>query len=69
MGGIEPSFPDSFEYLCLDVMDVPSENLAKHFLVAALFIKNVLKEGGKVFVHCWAGVSRSTSCICAYLML
>ena len=36
---------------------------------ASLFIHNSIKNGGKVFVHCHAGISRSTSCICAYLML
>jgi len=35
---------------------------------AALFIKKSLAEGGTVFVHCYAGISRSTSCIVAYLM-
>ena len=49
-------------------MDVPWENLGKHFLEAALFIKNALASGGIVYVHCWAGISRSSSCIAAYLM-
>ena len=53
----------------LQVNDVPWENLGRHFMEAALFIKNALKNNGKVFVHCWAGISRSTSCICAYLMM
>lgn len=35
---------------------------------AALFIKKSLAEGGKVFVHCYAGISRSTSCIVAFMM-
>ena len=49
-------------------MDVPWENLGKHFLEAAMFIKNALAQGGRVFVHCYAGISRSTSCIAAFLM-
>jgi len=49
-------------------MDVPWENLGKHFMDAALFMKNAIKGGGIVFVHCWAGISRSSSCIIAYLM-
>ena len=50
-------------------MDVPWENLGRHFMESANFIKNAIKDGGTVFVHCWAGISRSTSCIIAYLML
>ena len=69
LGGLLPPHPDHFKYKVLQVMDVPWENLGRHFMDAANFIKNALKEGGIVFVHCWAGISRSTSCICAYLML
>jgi protein-tyrosine phosphatase len=50
-------------------MDVPWENLGKYFMESAVFIQKAIKQGGVVFVHCWAGISRSTSCIAAYLML
>ena len=69
MGGVIPEFPEKFTYKVINVMDSPSENLGKHFLDAAKFISSALKSDGKVLVHCWAGISRSTSCICAYLML
>ena len=49
-------------------MDVPWENLGAHFMKAVAFIKSALAAGGVVFVHCWAGISRSSSCIAAYLM-
>ena len=32
-------------------MDVPWENLGKHFLDSALFVKNAIDNGGTVFVH------------------
>ena len=70
LGGIKPAFEGQFKYKVLQVNDVPWENLGRHFKEAAEFIKKAIKEeGGKVFVHCWAGISRSTSCICAYLMM
>lgn len=49
-------------------MDVPWENLAKHFLACNKFIKQALEQGGSVFVHCYAGVSRSATILVAYLM-
>ena len=48
---------------------MPWENLGRYFMEAAVFIKQAIDKGNKVFVHCWAGISRSTSCICAYLMM
>jgi len=63
-----PPFTSEFKYKVLQVNDVPWENLGRHFMDAALFIRQALKSGGRIFVHCWAGISRSTSCICAYLM-
>jgi len=49
-------------------MDVPWENLGRHFNSCNKFIKNTISGGGNVFVHCYAGVSRSAAIVCAYLM-
>lgn len=51
LGGMNPPFPNVFKYKKLEVMDVPWENLGKHFLDAAIFIKTALASGGTVFVH------------------
>ena len=66
---MNPPHPSQFTYKVLQVNDVPWENLGKHFMDSALFIQKAIKSGGVVFVHCWAGISRSTSCIAAYLMV
>ena len=35
---------------------------------AVAFITEALSSGGKILVHCVAGISRSASCVIAYLM-
>ena len=49
-------------------MDVPWENIGRHLPGAVRFIKDAIKSGGTVFVHCYAGQSRSATCVIAYLM-
>ena len=49
-------------------MDHPSEDLRKHFSKIIDFMKGCIKDGGKVFVHCYAGRSRSATSVIAYLM-
>ena len=49
-------------------MDVPWENLSKYFSIGNRFIKEALANGGCVFVHCYAGVSRSAAMVIAFLM-
>lgn len=56
------------EAIKLDVQDKPTEFLAKYFDFVADKINEVIKKNGIVLVHCVAGISRSTSCILAYLM-
>jgi len=49
-------------------MDVPWENMIRHFTDSSRFIRNALKCGGVVFVHCYGGVSRSATLVIAFLM-
>lgn len=49
-------------------MDVPWENLIKHFNDSNRFIKKALSSGGTIFVHCYGGVSRSATLVIAFLM-
>jgi protein-tyrosine phosphatase len=69
LSGLNPCFPKEFTYKVISAMDVPWENLKKHFLPASKFIKNILQGGGSVLVHCYEGVSRSAAIVIAYLML
>ena len=68
LSGLNPCFPSDLKYKVVNVMDVPWENLSKHFSSTTKFIKNALESGGSVFVHCYAGVSRSATICTAYLM-
>ena len=49
-------------------MDVPWENMIKYFAETNRFIRNALRCGGVVFVHCYGGVSRSATLVIAFLM-
>lgn len=68
VAGVNPCFPADFVYKSIQAMDVPWENLSKHFYSSNRFIKECLEAGGAVFVHCYAGISRSATIVCAYLM-
>eukprot|EP00960_Hanusia_phi_P054551 762701-Hanusia_phi.AAC.3 len=60
-------FPNAFEYLILETNDDEAQDLAQYFQITSDFISKALLKG-KVLVHCYAGLSRSVTCVCAYLM-
>lgn len=65
--GIKPLYPKDFIYKIINVPDAQSANLIRHFPAANGFIKSGMQPGG-VLVHCFAGVSRSATCVIAFLM-
>lgn len=65
--GIKPLYPRDFTYKVISVNDTSNSSLLRHFPAAISFIKEGMSRGG-VLVHCFAGVSRSSSCVIAFLM-
>ncbi|XP_077282553.1 uncharacterized protein LOC143908674 isoform X3 [Temnothorax americanus] len=59
----------TIKYLGLPIKDLPTEDISKYFYTAANFINDAISTRGKAFVHCMQGVSRSATCVLAYLMI
>ena len=58
------------KYLGFPLWDCPMCNITPYFGCAADFIATAIEEfGGKCLVNCQMGVSRSSSCAMAYLMV
>eukprot|EP00057_Strongylocentrotus_purpuratus_P003611 XP_003726993.1 PREDICTED: probable rhodanese domain-containing dual specificity protein phosphatase [Strongylocentrotus purpuratus] len=62
------AFPKSFEYLQVKVEDESTEHIGPHLERAAKFVASAINSGGRVFVHCVQGKSRSSTCTIAFLM-
>lgn len=61
--------PFGIKYKGLKLLDVPQANIAIYFNEVGEFIEEALQNGGKVLVNCVMGMSRSSACVLAYLML
>ncbi|XP_053285034.1 dual specificity protein phosphatase 1 [Pleuronectes platessa] len=61
-------FEESFLYKSIPVEDNHKADISSWFNVAIEFIDSVRNKGGRVFVHCQAGISRSATICLAYLM-
>uniref|UniRef100_A0A914XVU5 Protein-tyrosine-phosphatase n=1 Tax=Panagrolaimus superbus TaxID=310955 RepID=A0A914XVU5_9BILA len=51
-----------------ELLDEPSARIKTHFKVTNEFISNAVAGGGKVLIHCNAGISRSCTIGIAYVM-
>lgn len=65
--------PNYFEnkgliYKHLPLEDSPSEDISQFFEDSYKFIDNAIQTGGKVLVHCHAGISRSTTILASYMI-
>lgn len=60
--------PDRFRYLHLGLEDRPDQPVAAALEEALRFIDEARVAGGRVFVHCAQGVSRSGAVVVAWLM-
>jgi len=57
------------KFLGLQLPDSPQSNIGKHFPIVAKFIEEAVDAGGVVLVNCLMGVSRSATCVLAFLCL
>eukprot|EP00049_Salpingoeca_infusionum_P025986 m.23033 g.23033 ORF g.23033 m.23033 type:complete len:368 (+) comp8443_c0_seq1:588-1691(+) len=62
-----PDFP-GVQYCCIPIRDSWNQNIVSHFDEAFAFINSCKQAGGRILVHCVAGISRSPSFAIAYLM-
>ncbi|XP_052770965.1 dual specificity protein phosphatase 4-like [Mya arenaria] len=61
--------PSGFRYKSIPIRDNSTENISTWFNETLQYIEDTRREGGKVLVHCKAGVSRSATICIAYLMV
>ena len=66
--GVEPAYPDEFEYFKIEAIDMQHQNLYEVFEKSNLWIDKALVDKGKVFIHCVCGVSRSVTILAAYFI-
>ncbi|NWH37147.1 DUS1 phosphatase, partial [Chloropsis hardwickii] len=61
-------FEGHYQYKSIPVEDNHKADISSWFNEAIDFIDSVKNQGGRVFVHCQAGISRSATICLAYLM-
>lgn len=66
---LDPKFPQEFKYHIVEVPEAPTEDLILFFPQCNNCIHQAISEGGKILVHCNAGLSRSAAVVVAYVSI
>lgn len=61
-------FPSDFKYKCYHLKDTLQEDIECCFYNTIDFIREAKAEGGRVFIHCIQGISRSATLCLAYMI-
>ncbi|EAR95995.2 tyrosine phosphatase (macronuclear) [Tetrahymena thermophila SB210] len=64
----KPMFQDICTYKQLPILDSPDVDIQKYFDESSEFINQAVESQQNILVHCFAGKSRSTTLVLAYLM-
>ena len=64
----EDYFPNLFQYRTLMLRDTGREDITPYLFSALEFVHAALLSGGKIFIHCVKGISRSPAVAIAYMM-
>jgi len=64
----DPPHPKEFRYLCVFCHDWEFEPVSLRFTESNIFIQDAIDQGGKVYIHCMSGISRSVTLAMAYLV-
>ena len=59
---------ENFNVLWIHIKDTPNVDINTHFQKTNDFLRSCREKRGKVLVHCYMGVSRSSAIVLAYLM-
>lgn len=63
-----PTLSSNINQLHLYMEDASTTDIKQYFPVIVRFIETHREQGRKVLVHCFAGISRSSTAVIAYLM-
>lgn len=61
-------FKNNFEYARIPIKDKPEVDVSVFFNHSSSYIENRIRDGN-IFIHCYAGISRSSSIVIAYLII
>jgi len=61
-------YENEFKYLNIDIKDSHEEDIKRFFPTLVQYIESAKDQQGKIFVHCYAGISRGPSVAISYFI-